>query len=176
MLRVGVFSVAMLSGIVLASSESQISGSVHVSGSVIDKGCDIAGDGSSLSVDLGRIDVSALSGAAGVTAGAGSIEIPLINCPAMIGGVGVVFDGAADLTDTRLLSLRGTTAAEGVGIAFYEVDGTTQIPLYRQSELHPFAEGQVDMLLRYILKFKSTSINVVAGTAEASANFTLTYN
>ncbi|MFP3678389.1 fimbrial protein [Pseudomonas sp. SIMBA_041] len=154
----------------------RIEGSVHVTGAVLDKGCDVPGDSKSLSIELGQLDISSFGGMAGATSGAGVIEIPLINCPVMSGGVGIVFDGPANLSDTRLLALQGKDAAEGVGIAFYESDSTTQIPLYRQSEFKPIAEGQTAMLLRYILKFKSTSKDMAAGTAEAVANFALVYN
>lgn len=159
-----------------APGTPRINGSVHVTGAVLDKGCDISGDSKSLSVDLGQLDITSFGGMAGATSGAGVIEIPLANCPTLSGGVGIVFDGPANLADTRLLALQGQDAAEGVGIAFYESDATTQIPLYRQSDFKPIAEGQTAMLLRYILKFKSTSTDVVTGSAEAVANFTLVYN
>lgn len=159
-----------------AFASPRISGSVRMSGAVLDKGCDVSGDSTSLAVDLGELDVSSFGGAAGATSGSGVIEIPLANCPTMAGGVGIVFDGPADLADNHLLALQGEGAAEGVGIAFYETDGTTQVPLHGQSEFRVIADGQSATLLRYIVKFKSTSAKVVAGSSAAVANFTLVYN
>lgn len=162
--------------LVQAAGTPRISGAVRMSGSVLDKGCDMSGDSSSLSVELGDLDISGFNGIAGATSGAAVVEIPLTNCPTLSGGVGIVFDGPTNLADTSLLALQGEGAAEGVGIAFYESNGTTQIPLHRMSEFKVIAEGQNDMLLRYIMKFKSTSADVVAGTAASVANFTLVYN
>lgn len=161
---------------VWAVGSPKISGTIAVSGAVTDKGCDVAVEGETLSIDLGAIDVAAFGGVAGTTAGAGEVELPLTNCPLLIEGVSVVFDGAPDLVDNSLLGLNGEGAATGVGIAFYEADAMTQIPLHMASELRPKAEGQADMLLRYVAKYKSTASTVVAGDAGAVANFTLLYN
>jgi major type 1 subunit fimbrin (pilin) len=160
----------------LADNVAKVAGVVNVSGAIIDKGCDIASDSRSLNIDLGNVDVSAFDDVAGSTAGASEIEIPLTNCPLLQQGVGVVFDGPSDFADSSLLALPGKEAAGGVAIAFYESDGTTEIPLHRQSEFKPIAVGQRDVLLRYVTKYKSTAMNVSAGEGDAIATFTLVYN
>lgn len=179
-----IFRVAILMGSVFALANSALavdgiksSGSISVRGMVIDRGCDVAGDSVALSIDMGSVDVSAFGRAAGATAGSSAFEIPLSNCPVLkASGVGIVFDGPADLADTRLLAVVGRGAARGIGVAFYEADGTTLIPLHRMSAFKPIAVGQGDMLLRYVVKYQSTSALVMAGNAAASATFTLVYN
>ena len=53
----------------------------------------------------------------------------LNNCPAAVTSASVKFDGTADSSDTNILALNSGQTAKGVGVAFYEEDGITAIPL-----------------------------------------------
>lgn len=151
-------------------------GTINFTGEIIDQGCEIGGGRSTINVDLGKVTVPSFSGTAGAVAGARSFDIALSNCPTEMSQVGVIFDGPLDSADTQLLALSGGAgAATGVGIALYEADAVTQIPLATPSKPNAL-DGATDVVLTYIAKYKSTAATVEAGKANATANFTLVYN
>lgn len=158
-------------GHVYASS----SGVINFTGEIIAGGCDVVSGGESLSVDLGRMSVDSFGGAAGVTAGAAAFRIELINCHAELTGVAVVFDGTPHAEDSSILALQGVDSATGVGVAIYEADGSTLVPLHSPS-LKKGMDGESEVTLQYVAKYRSTSAEVVGGEANAVANFTVVYN
>lgn len=153
------------------------SGSLAVTGAIIDQGCDVVAGSDALNIELGIVDGSAFGGVPGTTMGSAPVKISLANCPDTITGVGVVFDGPTDTANTNLLAISGGgTTATGVGVAFYESDSSTLLPLHTQSVFSELAEGQTTATLNYVAKYMSTSDVVVGGEANAVANFTLVYN
>lgn len=176
MKKVLLASAVILSGMLAAQSYAA-TGSIAITGSVIDKGCDVAGGTDAMDLDLGVVDGTGFEGAVGTTVGSAPLKISLANCPTGIGGVGVVFDGPTDAANTDLLALQpAQDGAKGVGVAFYEYDSTTLIPLHHQSVYNPLAEDQTAIDLNYVAKYMATSKTVVGGKADAIANFTLVYN
>jgi len=169
-------SAVIFSGMLAAQSYA-VAGSIAITGTIIDKGCDVVGGAQAMDLDLGMVDRTAFGGVVGATLGSAPLKISLANCPTGIGSVGVVFDGSADAENADLLALQSAEGgAKGVGIAFYEYDSTTQIKLHHQSVYNPLAEGQTDLVLNYVAKYMATSKTVVGGKADAVANFTLVYN
>lgn len=162
----------------LVGSAQAATGTITITGSIIDKGCDIQAGSQSLDVDLGTVDASTFEGKVGSTLGSAPLKIALTGCPETgVTGVSVVFDGPASTDNTELLAITaGETSAKGVGVAFYESDSSTLIPLHKPSAVNAVAEGQTDVTLNYVAKYMSTADTVVGGGADATANFTLIYN
>lgn len=176
MKKVLIASAVILSGM-LAAQSFAATGTVAITGAVIDKGCDVVGGAGALDLDLGVVDGTGFKGTVGTTMGSAPLKISLTNCPTSIGGVGVVFDGPTNAVNTNLLALQAAQdSAEGVGVAFYEYDSTTLIPLHQQSAYNPLAEEQTAVELNYVAKYMATEKTVVGGKADAVANFTLVYN
>lgn len=172
--------VLLASAVVLASMLAAQSyaagGSIAITGSVIDKGCDVVGGVGSVTLELGVVAATAFSGV-GTTQSAAPLNISLNNCPVGIGAVGVVFDGSVDALNADLLALTpAEDGAKGVGVAFYENDGATLIPMRHQSAYIDLAEGETTVELDYVAKYMATSAAVTGGKADAVANFTLVYN
>jgi major type 1 subunit fimbrin (pilin) len=175
MKKIAVGSVALMLGM-LSTQTFAATGSVAITGAIIDKGCDVVAGSDVLDVDLGVVDASAFEGTVGNTLGSAPVKIVLNNCPAEITGVGVAFDGPTNSENTDLLAVQSVDGATGVGVAFYESDSSTLVPLHKQSAFNELAEGQTNIALNYVAKYMATSETVVGGNASAVANFTLVYN
>ena len=84
------------------------------------------------------------------------------------------FDGTRDTANSSILALTsGTGVASNVGIALYESDGSTLIPLNTDSAQKTLVSG--DNTLPYVAKYMSTASSVGAGKADAVAYFTIIY-
>ena len=171
---------AALTALPLASHAAD--GKINFTGKILDAACTIDTSTANQTVNLGNVPKSSFS-AAGDVAAATHFSIVLNNCPAAVTSASVKFDGAADAADTSILALNSGETAKGVGVAFYEEDGVTAIPLATQSKSIKLATDAEKALetaansnkLSFIAKYKATQAAVVAGTANATSDFTITY-
>lgn len=168
---------AAVSGITFAASAAD--GQINFTGTILDSACKIDTNTANQTVNLGKIPKSSFN-AAGAVAAATRFSIVLNNCPAAVTSASVKFDGTADSSDTNILALNSGQTAKGVGVAFYEEDGITAIPLATQSksitlDTSTGEDPANSNKMTFVAKYKATQAAVVAGTANATSDFTITY-
>ncbi len=155
-------------------------GTIHFRGFILYSACSIDST-TSQSVSLGKVSKSSF-GQVGSTSGGATFKIVLSNCPVYESeehnvNVTVIFDGKS--TDGKVLQLANTQSSEsaqGVGIALYEQDGTTAIPLSTSSASIPLSSKANQLnTLSFVAKYIATANNVVGGQANGSVDFTVTY-
>ncbi|EIR1700693.1 fimbrial protein [Escherichia coli] len=162
--------VTAITGITLTAHATD--GTINFTGSILDSACTVNSDSV---VNLGQISKSSLSRKGDVAAST-HFTIELENCPSSVKSASVKFDGVADANDTNILALAHGQTAKGVGIALYENDGVTPVPLSMQSKPLTFDTSSLKHNeIEFVAKFKATGDDITAGTANASSNFTITY-
>lgn len=171
---------AVISGMAFSAVASD--GTINITGTILDSACTVDTTQATQTVNLGLIQRTAF-GEAGSVAGATRFSISLKNCPSTVKSASVTFDGNANKGNADILALNSGQTAEGVGVAFYEADGVTAIPLATKSAIitldtastgEPATPANVNQLT-YVAKYKSTQAAVKAGTANATSDFTITY-
>ncbi|MGJ0481627.1 fimbrial protein [Pantoea agglomerans] len=149
-------------------------GTVKFNGNITDEACSVDVKSVNQSISMGTVSTSAFK-SAGEVAAPTRFSIVLNNCPASVSSVNASFTGTADQTNTDLLGLSSDSGATGVGVAIYESDSKTLIPLRSDSEdLVIKTEAGVNTL-NYVAKYMATASTVTPGTANAAADFTLGY-
>jgi len=157
-------------------------GTINFTGEVVDSACTVDTSTASQTVNLGKVLKSAFTGV-GQVAAATRFNIVLNNCPSSLPTVTVKFDGTANANDSDILALNSDQTAQGVGVALYEEDGVTPIPLATQSKsitLDTTSTGSPAVAansntLTFVAKYKATQQTIVAGTANATSDFTISY-
>lgn len=149
---------------------------LNFTGAILDQACTVNTNQPTITVNLGNVSSDAFATAVGSTISATKFDIILSNCPDTMNSVSVKFDGAAHATNPNLLAITpGVDSAGGVGIAIYEANSTTLIPIATNSATKPLIPN-ADTNLTFIAKYMKTSPNVTAGTANAVGSFTISYN
>ncbi|MBC6555498.1 type 1 fimbrial protein [Citrobacter braakii] len=149
-------------------------GTVSFTGKITATACKI--QSSSTSVVMGSISTSAFGapGAAGNTAAGKAFNIVLTDCPSGSNHINLRFDGTPDASNPSILALSPVPGvASNVGIALYESDGNTLIPL-NTNTLDKTIEAGTNTL-PYVAKYMSTAASVTAGSADSTASFTIIY-
>ncbi|WP_367672582.1 fimbrial protein [Serratia symbiotica] len=149
-------------------------GKINFIGNVTDTACVISTSSASQTVNLRSVSAKNFS-AAGSTASATRFDIKLTDCPDSVTSANVHFDGPTHPANSTILALNSDQTATNVGVAIYEHDGVTQIPIDTASadvKLSPAATNT----LEYVAKYYATEVPVTAGTANANASFTIAYN
>lgn len=165
---------AAFSGAALADD-----GQVKFTGKIIDAGCDVVNDlDNPLIVDMGQIAKTAFTGA-GSTAAEQGFDIKLENCPTTVTKASVLFSGTNVGGDNEKLQLTGVGTDPDVakGVALQLVDGSNNnvLPLFaRSTSLTIPTSGNIDLPFR--VRYIQTELAVVAGKADGTANFTISYN
>ncbi|MCB5308646.1 fimbrial protein [Yersinia massiliensis] len=106
------------------------------------------------------------------TAPAQELRITLKNCPAVNQTAVVQFTGTADTEDNKALKLTGV---DGVALAVFEDDGTTQINIGGKAKGKAVISTS-DNVLKYKVKYVTTSKAFKEGNATATLNFDVAYN
>ncbi len=168
-----VLAAAVVTGISFAAHAAD--GKINFTGTILDSACTVNTGTATQTVDLGQIPKSSFS-AKGDVAAATRFTIVLDNCPTAVKTASVKFDGTADANDTSILALSSGQTAKGVGVALYEKDGVTPIPLATLSKsLTLDTTASYSNQMAFVAKYKATEATVTAGTANASSDFTITY-
>lgn len=147
-------------------------GTINFTGTITETACSV--NISTQSVDLGTVSASALTGL-GTTAAPTRFTISLITCPIAVSTAKVRFDGTTAVGNSSILKLNVGETATNVGVAIYEDDSSTLIPVGSPSAAKTLVStGTND--LTYIAKYMATGTPVSAGSANATATFTITYS
>ena len=149
-------------------------GTIEFIGDIIDQACEIKTESKNIQVQLGRIPKANLPNV-------GSKSIPvkftitLVNCPVSINSATVSFDATSFPGDNSVIALKAIpNAASGVGVQLTD-NKSAVITLLTPSNEYPIlptVENSLDFTANYIAK----AIPVVAGSANASATFLISYN
>lgn len=168
-----VFALSVLSTSVLSAHAAD--GTINFAGSVIEPACTTTA--SNANVAMGSISKSALS-SVGATSQGKPIAITLSACPAVAKTATITFSGTPDATNSNLLKVTAAdsnTAAGGIGIAIYEENGSTIIPLNTASASKTLSDTN-DTIYNFIAKYMATSATISGGDANSSLSYTINYN
>lgn len=151
-------------------------GTIKFTGNITDAACTVDTSSASQNVNLGTVSASAFA-TVGATAAPTKFSINLTDCPETVTKASVKFDGLVNTVNSDLLALNTDSTATGVGIAIYEADSSTKLPLLTASlpQTIDSAAGATNTL-NFVAKYMSTAAKVAAGTANASTDFTIVYN
>lgn len=151
-------------------------GTVKFTGKIMETTCTISG-GSALSVPMGAFLKSEIKNKGDKVSGSErDFDIKLTGCPVVTGApvlMSIAFTGTADLEDDKLLKL-DATGAEGIGIGLYDKDGN-QISLNSASYEYPDAINSANVNIPFKVAYVANGQSGVAGKAEATLNFDISY-
>ncbi|MDL5167234.1 fimbrial protein [Proteus faecis] len=177
------FVISVITASATVSAEEQ-SGQISFTGLIYSSTCtiDINGTGSDGNVNMGRYATSEFGGTGsevGGKSGNGKLDISLINCPPQ-GKVKLKLEGKTDSSSDQILALDNpdnSNTAKNVGIHIYsEQDPSTPYHINLSTEYDIKDTGDLkSKTLSFIAKYVSTSDDVEAGRADATLNYTLTY-
>ncbi|MGR5945404.1 fimbrial protein [Enterobacter sp. C4G1] len=171
------FIFAIVAGSTFISNVNAADGKINFTGTITDVACTISSTTATQNIPMGNISTSSFN-SAGDSAGPQKVSIVLTSCPSTAKGATVRFDGASHPDNSNLLAISaasGGTAASGVGIGFYEEDGTTLIPMASRSA-EKILSSTADTTFNFIAKYVATAAVVTKGEANASTDFTIDYN
>ena len=148
-------------------------GVINFNGTITGTACVVDPSAISQPVELGTVSTAAFSGGSGATAAAKRFNIVLKSCPASVTSASVRFDGTTNTTNPSILALTTGQTATNVGVAIYEQDSATLIPVGTSSASVALQED-IDNTLTYFAKYMATGV-VGAGSAKSSTSITVTY-
>ena len=172
------FAIATVSGTAAAQSTGQSSGQINFSGNITTAPCSVDGDNVNQTVALGSISTNIFSGV-GSQSTAKDFQINLTGCnTTTLKTAQITFSGTPDDTDPNLLKLTpgmpGAGAAQNVAVGLYDVYNNQALALNAKSGAIPLQSGL--SVLPFRAYYQQTAANVAAGSANASAQFTISYN
>ncbi|MEQ4924184.1 fimbrial protein [Proteus hauseri] len=184
LLPITLFVSAMTASIGVLAAETQ-SGTLSFKGLIYSSSCSIdINDSNSpnANVLMGRYPTSAFTekdSEVGGENGNGKIEITLENCPP-VGKVTLQLNGKADDSSDQTLALdnpSSSNTAKNVGIRIYNVkDKSTPLVINGSKTETIDVEGaDSSWSAEFVAKYISTANTVIAGQADATLNYTITY-
>lgn len=148
-------------------------GNINFTGTITEESCTVATESVSQTINLGTFSSTSFT-AVGQGVGATPFTIVLSNCPESVTQARARFEGATNAANTQLLAITPVPgAAANVGIGLYEANNVTPINMLTDSVFQ--AVTTAGGTLRFVAKYVATSASVTAGTANATVNFTLSY-
>ncbi|SFT38252.1 major type 1 subunit fimbrin (pilin) [Kosakonia arachidis] len=164
----------MAAGATQAASDTA---TITITGTVLSNTCTIDSSSAVQNITLGAISDRDIKGK-GTTGGKKDVVIKLTNCGAGTSGVVVRASGTPDADDALAFAnarVQESGGATGVGVYFFQTDGTTKfVPagtITQTSSLIP----SVDNTLTYKASFVGTKDAVTAGDFSTVVNMTFDY-
>ncbi|AZD09517.1 hypothetical protein C4K26_4123 [Pseudomonas chlororaphis] len=174
-MKKSLIAAALLAGSAFATMAHAADGTINFTGNITDATCTVTPSTANQTVRLGDVASSGLT-AVGATSAPSRFNIVLTACPATATSATIKFDGPSDAANSSLLALTaGAGVATGVGVGLYEQDAVTQIPVGGTSASRTLSTT-VDTTFNFIAKYVATNATVVAGSANATSAFTVSYN
>lgn len=176
-MRINLLALALLAGSALAPVAHAVDGTINFTGTILDAACTVDPGSASQTVNIGTVNKTAFK-AAGDTASNQAFKITIGECDPAITRAAVRFDGPTAAGDNRLLALSTGTTATGVGVAIFESDSATLVPMGTKSVgLAAPADGE-SADLNFVAKYMSTTApaGINGGAGAAVATFTMDYN
>lgn len=166
-------ALCVLSASAQAASDNAV---INVTGKILANTCTLDAAGSDLSPTLAPISERDLRGK-GTVAGQKTINIALKDCGADAGNVEIKAQGdVAEDDEYAFKNAAATGATTGVGLYFYQTDGTTRFKadgsvIETVTSLTPSANNTLEFSAAYV----STAEAPSAGDFKTQVNLTLTY-
>lgn len=165
----------LLAGFAFTGLVNAADGTINFTGNITDAACTITPSTANQVVSLGTVSSSAFT-SAGSTASPTRFKIVLTACPVTVTSATVKFDGPADTANSSLLALTSATGvATGVAVGLYENDATTQVVLGSASASQALSATS-NTTFEFVAKYVATNTSVIAGSANAVSDFTVSYN
>jgi major type 1 subunit fimbrin (pilin) len=152
-------------------------GVVNFAGTIVNTPCVIDNDDASQTVNLGQYRQDGFDGKDSVSSPVG-FDIKLTGCATeTFKNASLTFDGNTILDEEKILapvaSQSGQTIATGVGIQILQNNKLVTVNGSKATDAIKLNEG--DSTLRFQAQYIALANEVTAGSANASANFTITY-
>lgn len=164
-------------GIAMADSPSPgvNKGQINFTGEITTAPCSVDGSSVNQTVPLGSISTNVLS-AAGAKSTGRDFEIKLTGCTlGTVKNAQVTFNATPDADDPSLIALTaGPSSAQNVAVGLYDVNSQKDLALGTKSDAIPIRNGSFSLPFRAF--YKATKSAAVAGVANATAQFTVSYN
>jgi len=114
-----------------------------------------------------------------VTAAAKLFTIDLEDCPAGLTGH-IRFDGNVNEADPRILAVNPGQTATNVGVAIFDRDNLTLVPIGEASKDYVISDAaattNTEYTFTYYAKYMAVGGAAGPGSANATATFTVVYN
>jgi major type 1 subunit fimbrin (pilin) len=166
--------IATVAALFSAQYVSAADGTINFTGNITDTACVVDASSASQTVALGTVSNTAFSGS-GSTAAPARFTIDLTTCPAAVNMAKVRFDGTTASGNPSVLRLNSGQTATNVGVAIYEQDSSTLIPIGTASAGMTLSSSGTNTMA-FIAKYIATGATVGAGSANATTTFTITYS
>ncbi|WP_431224360.1 fimbrial protein [Serratia sp. L9] len=161
----------LCTGTFLSNISYAIDGTVNFTGNIIATTCSVDPAEQNQTKLLGNYDASSFKNT-GDVAGSVAFSIHLMDCDTSITQAGVRFDGARANGNNDILAVTG--GAAGIGVALYEKDSSTFLPLSKTST--PITISNSVGELSFVAKYMATNTTVTPGQANAVTQFSIDYN
>jgi len=175
MMKIKLPVLVLLSGAAFISTAANAAdGTINFTGNITAAACTVSPTSASQSVALGNISATGFA-AAGDTASPTAFGITLTACPVTVSSASAKFDGPGDANNPSIVALSSGQTATGVGVAIYESDSSTLVPVGTPSAAKTVTSTGPNTL-NFIAKYMSTLGVVNTGSANAVTTFTMMYN
>ncbi|MEG0279384.1 MAG: fimbrial protein [Morganella sp. (in: enterobacteria)] len=174
----------LLAGSVMSASAVEQDGTISFNGFIYSATCSISindSDSPNADVDMGRYPTSAFESKGDEVGGEGkngSLDISLVDCPDQ-GTVQLQLHGTQKDGYASVLELDNPNSdytAKNIGIVIYNRDNMDDpITIDGASEEYDVVSS-TEWHASYVAKYTSTADDVEAGQADATLNYTLSYN
>ena len=153
-------------------------GTVHFKGTIVNAACAISTESLDQIVNLGQYRTANFT-TVGSLSNDVDFTIKLVDCDTDVSSTATVkFNGATDATDNTVLAVSSGTgtsgAATGVGIEISDAQGKILTP-NNIVESNAYTLNNGDTVLSFRARYKSTSVDVTPGEANADATFVISY-
>ena len=164
-------SVVLAEHVVIDSSDNVL----EFHGKIVEGTCAIDFNDQDFTVVLDRISTNQLN-VAGDEVAPVDFTINFGACtPSTKDNMSVLFQGDEDRQNTQILAVRQQrNAAQGLGIAIYDLQNNL-IPINRPYPLHTNNDNQTKNTEKFIVRYKSTALNVTPGRVNAEAKLLFVY-
>ena len=147
---------------------------ISVIGSLMSASCSVSTESRKQTVEMGTWAVKQFSSTSAGTLAPVPFTISLENCGEAVSSTTITFSGQADGYNAELLKLSNDSTASHVAIALLDKN-RTRIPLEQPSEPYEITGGADKVSLQFYAQYVASGGEVTAGSANADATFTLTY-
>jgi major type 1 subunit fimbrin (pilin) len=155
-----------------SAAAGDTSGTITFTGSITGVPCEIDSS-TSTAVTMPKVFSNDFTGA-GSTVASVPFKIVLSGCNASSTGATLKFTGTTDSTNTAVLKVSGTNPATGVGVQL--LDGTqTAIDMAGGATNREITIAEGSNTYNFNARYIATAAKVVAGAANATLMFSLTY-
>ncbi|KFK95432.1 MULTISPECIES: fimbrial protein [unclassified Serratia (in: enterobacteria)] len=174
-MKKNIINAALFSLIVATPAVFAADGTINFEGEITDVACTIDTNSQNLTVTLGKVASSAFNGI-GSKAAPTQFQLVLKDCPAAATSATVQFDGTSGASDNSVLALTpAVDAAQGVAIELSDASQQV-VNLFENSQPYALETGIGSVTnLSFVARYKAVSDTITAGIANASAQFSITY-